>query len=412
MNISDPTETFRQEARELLDQLEAGLLDLEQDPSNSDLINSTFRALHTIKGSGAMFGFTAVAEFVHEFETAFDRVRKGQSQANAALIQVALDARDHIHRLIEEPGSRIAGGDAILARLRLIVEGGADDSASLPPAEPASVEPTPAKGAENAKSWRLIYYLPGDALLYGTNPLLLLEELAQIGPLSITALTDRIPNLDALDPETPYIGWQVDIVAENPTGAIDDLFLFLRDSMELTLVRLDAGTVPDTTRTEAVVVPSNTGASQSPPTASEHAAPSRTRATDKPESAAATSLRVPAERLDELMDRVGELVIAQARLCQIAAQSSDSGLKTIAEELERLSSGLRDTTMGIRMVPIDSLFGRFRRLIHDLSSELGKPIDFITAGEDTELDKTMIERLADPLGSRLNHVHHMHIAAR
>ena len=107
MNISDPADTFRQEARELLEQLEAGLLDLEQDPANSDLINFAFRALHTIKGSGAMFGFTRVAEFVHEFETAFDRVRKGQSKANKALIEVALDAKDHIHRLIEEPDADV-----------------------------------------------------------------------------------------------------------------------------------------------------------------------------------------------------------------------------------------------------------------------------------------------------------------
>jgi two-component system, chemotaxis family, sensor kinase CheA len=110
-----------------------------------------------------------------------------------------------------------------------------------------------------------------------------------------------------------------------------------------------------------------------------------------------SSLRVAAERLDELMDRVGELVIAQARLTQIANTSSDGNLKTIAEELERLSSGLRDTTMGIRMVPIGTLFSRFRRLVHDLSRELGKEIEFITTGEDTELDKTMIEKLADPL---------------
>src|SRR5690606_481932 len=128
MNISDPTETFRQEARELLDQLEAGLLDLEQDPSNDDLINSTFRALHTIKGSGAMFGFTAVAEFVHEFETAFDRVRKGQSKANTALIGVALDAKDHIHRLIENPDEPLEGGADILVNLRAIVDGAAVDA--------------------------------------------------------------------------------------------------------------------------------------------------------------------------------------------------------------------------------------------------------------------------------------------
>lgn len=392
MNISDPTETFRQEARELLDQLEACLLDLDQDPSNQDLINSAFRALHTIKGSGAMFGFTAVAEFVHEFETAFDRVRKGQSQANSALIQVALDAKDHIHILIESPQTRAEGGEAILTALRATLDGSAQPSPTAPPAAPvADGKPT----ISASKAWRLVFYLPADALIYGTNPLLLLEELAQIGPTKVTALTDRVPDLAVLDPETPHIGWQVDIEAENPSGAIDDVFLFLRDNMELTLTQLEATQeiaepIPE--------LPTPILAREPDPVAlAQHQPDSKPRPAEKPESPAATSLRVPAERLDELMDRVGELVIAQARLSQIAAQSADSGLKTIAEELERLSSGLRDTTMGIRMVPIGSLFGRFRRLVHDLSSELDKPIDFITAGEETELDKTMIERLADPL---------------
>jgi len=395
MNISDPSETFRQEARELLDQLEAGLLDLEQDPGNGDLINSAFRALHTIKGSGAMFGFTAVAEFVHEFETAFDRVRKGQSQANAALIGVALDAKDHIHRLIETPDTDVAGGADILARLRVVVEGGA--SAPAPAAaEPQAVDPAPM--AADIGLWRLVFYLPADALVYGTNPLLLLEELAQIGPLEITALTDRVPDLDGLDPERPHIGWQVDIRAADPAPAIDDVFLFLRDNMELTLTALDdaisgqgPAAAPERAPEPAMAAPVEVAPA---PVKSPPAKLAEKAEADKP---AATSLRVPAERLDELMDRVGELVIAQARLSQIAAQSADGALKTIAEELERLSSGLRDTTMGIRMVPIGTLFSRFRRLIHDLSGELGKPIDFITAGEDTELDKTMIERLADPL---------------
>jgi two-component system chemotaxis sensor kinase CheA len=135
-------------------------------------------------------------------------------------------------------------------------------------------------------------------------------------------------------------------------------------------------------------------ATEAPKPAKRSEAPQPQPAADK---SASSSLRVSAERLDELMDRVGELVIAQARLTQIAAQSSDGNLKTIAEELERLSSGMRDTTMGIRMVPIGSLFSRFRRLVHDLSRDLGKDIEFITTGEDTELDKTMIEKLADPL---------------
>ena len=403
MNLSDPTETFRQEARELLDQLEAGLLDLEQDPSNADLINSTFRALHTIKGSGAMFGFTAVAEFVHEFETAFDQVRKGQTRANAALIGVALDAKDHIHLLIETPDAEIGGGETILASLRAVIAGDVPRPAAATP-KPAAPAPAtrpaaPKPGA--ASTWRLEFYLPADSLAFGTNPILLLDELAEIGPTRVTALTGRIPDLADLDPEVPHIGWRVDIEAEDPTAAIDDVFLFLRDNMELSLVRLEPEAAASPPPAEAPEAPPASASAD--PAQAVSAAPSPpTRAKppaggDTADRAAASSLRVPAERLDELMDRVGELVIAQARLSQIASLSSDTALKTIAEELERLSSGLRDTTMGIRMVPIGTLFSRFRRLIHDLSGELGKQIEFITTGEDTELDKTMIERLADPL---------------
>ncbi|WP_449393594.1 chemotaxis protein CheA [Devosia riboflavina] len=415
MNISDPTETFRQEARELLDQLEAGLLDLEQDPSNDDLINSTFRALHTIKGSGAMFGFTAVAEFVHEFETAFDRVRKGQSKANTALIGVALDAKDHIHLLIENPDAPVDGGAEILVQLRAIVDGAAvDGHAEAAPAPaavaaPATVAAEPSKPADTgAKRWRLTFYLPSDALIYGTNPELLLKELAGIGPTVVLALTDRIPDLDIIDPEVSYLGWQVDIeTADDPTAAIDDVFLFLRDNMELTLAPLGGEVAAPVIETPAPVVeiaaaPADDAMPEAPfvpevPVAKAPAKKAKGPEKAEAEKPAATSLRVPAERLDELMDRVGELVIAQARLSQIANSSSDTALKTIAEELERLSSGLRDTTMGIRMVPIGTIFSRFRRLVHDLSGELGKQIEFITTGEETELDKTVIERLADPL---------------
>jgi len=410
MSFPDPTETFRQEARELLEQLELGLLDLEQNPANDDLINSTFRALHTIKGSGAMFGFTAVANFVHEFETAFDQVRKGQTVATPALIEVALDAKDHIHKLIEQPDAELAGGEAILDALRAVING--TTPAAAPPAiaqgavislamdEPAPASAPPASG--DATTWRIRFRLPADALIYGTNPLLLLGEIRALGPCVITALTDTIPSLEAIDPSVPYLGWQIDLtVAEAPHAAIDDVFLFLRDGMELSIEAL-TGTEPAVASATPVAVvavaPAQavaTPAKVTPPATT--AVEAHPAAADTKAAAPSSSMRVDAERLDELMDRVGELVIAQARLTQIAAMSQDGNLKTIAEELERLSSGLRDTTMGIRMVPIGTLFSRFRRLVHDLSRDLDKDIEFITTGEDTELDKTMIERLADPL---------------
>ncbi|MFN5569840.1 MAG: chemotaxis protein CheA, partial [Bradyrhizobium sp.] len=146
----------------------------------------------------------------------------------------------------------------------------------------------------------------------------------------------------------------------------------------------------------AATAPSRSPASHSPPSISSPSEPRRDEQKRGDDRATAT-VRVQARRLDEMMDRVGELVIAQARLSQLAATSSDPSVKLIAEEIERLAGSLRDTTMGARMVPIGSVFGRFRRLVHDLSLELSKPVDLVTSGEDTELDKTMIECLADPL---------------
>lgn len=396
---SDPTDTFRQEARELLEQLEQGLLDLEVNPADADLVNSVFRALHTIKGSGAMFGFTDVAAFVHEFETAFDKVRKGLSPITPELVAVALDAKDHVHHLIETPDAATDAGDAILAALRSIVEPDQFPAAPMPQSATVAANVAP----ELTGRWRIRFKLPDDALVHGTNPLLLLGEIADLGPCEVTALIDAVPTLDMLDPEACHLGWQVDLTHPDPMAALDDVFLFLKDGMELSIEPLATGA---TAAAEPVSSPIlDILAEDDPAPVVEpvaEAAPVRAQRELKEPKAetterASTSLRVPAERLDELMDRVGELVIAQARLSQMAAQSSDGNLKTIAEELERLSSGLRDTTMGIRMVPIGSLFSRFRRLVHDLSRDLDKEIEFITSGEDTELDKTMIERLADPL---------------
>src|SRR5690606_20832800 len=217
------------------------------------------------------------------------------------------------------------------------------------------------------------------------NPFLLLEEMAELGDCTIRACFDDIPELAVIDPEAAYFSWDVTLVTDRDRSAVEDVFMFLSDGMQLSVEPL-AAPLPD--EAAAPVTPDPVAAETTP----------------EPQAAAksggerpGSSLRVPAERLDTLMDRVGELVIAQARLSQIASHSSDLNLKAISEELERLSSGLRDTTMGIRMVPMGSLFGRFRRLVHDLSRDLGKEIEFVTTGEDTELDKTMIERLADPL---------------
>jgi two-component system chemotaxis sensor kinase CheA len=369
--MNDADKTFREEAAELLEQLEQALLDLEKTPSDTHLIDSAFRALHTLKGSGAMFGFETVSAFVHNFETAFDHVRKGRTRPSDELIAVALLAKDHIRTQIEQPQlADAARGERILAELREVVEGLA----------PNDDTKTASREREQRIAWRLRFSFNDNVLVNGTNPLLLLDELRGLGDCAVRVCADAVPPIGELDPKICYLSWDVTLVTDQPRSAIEDVFIFVVDEMSLEFESLEE---------------KKPAASEAAFPATEAAPPSGRRAADS-EGRGAGTVRVQAEKVDELMDRVGELVIAQARLSQLAA-TADAEIKAIAEEIERLASNLRDVTMGIRMVPIGTLFGRYRRLVHDLSIELGKPVELSMSGEETELDKTMIERLADPL---------------
>jgi two-component system chemotaxis sensor kinase CheA len=221
------------------------------------------------------------------------------------------------------------------------------------------------------------FRLAQDAMATGTNPLLLLDELRSLGQAEVTANARDVPRLAEIDPAGCYLHWDVTLRTDLPRSAVEDVFIFVMDDMTLDIEPL--------------------AAEPGPAIAAGPAAPEPRPGSVPQISQFASTVRVPAERLDELMDRVGELVIAQSRLKQIAAASLDPAVKSVAEEIERLALELRDTTMGVRMLPIGQLFGRFRRLIHDLARDLGKQIELVTVGEETELDKTVIERLADPL---------------
>lgn len=417
MSAVDPTEIFRQEASELFEVLEGALLDLGQRPDDRELVDSAFRALHTIKGSGAMFGFDKVASFTHEFETAFDRVRKGEIKPTQELISVALAAKDYIRALIEDPQSTDdIIGEAILDDLKRFVTA---DQPAAPVAETAEA-PKLAPADSKQDGWHLYLEFESHVLRNGSNPLDLLEDLCKLGPCFVVPVTDGIPFLDEMDPEDCYLKWDVKLHAACGKEAIDDVFMFVQDEMKLTLSPLEQieapapaplfqlldeepaaaaraapAAEPAPVVEQSVVKAAPAVAPESKSEIKREAIPGRRE--DAKQDRGIATVRVQAERLDELMDRVGELVIAQARLTQLASSGSDLSIKVIAEEIERLASSLRDTTMGARLVPIGSLFGRFRRLVHDLSRDLSKPVDFVTTGEDTELDKTMIECLADPL---------------
>ncbi len=384
MSAVDLVAAFRVEGGELLDQVEQDLLDLGSDLANRGLVDAVFRGLHTLKGSGAMFGFDALAAFTHHCETAFDMVRKGQVPATADLVGVILSAKDHMRALLEGDGTGVeADGEAILARLQAAVDAASGVAPAAAPAKPAQA------------GWQIAFRLPPESMSNGTNPLFLLDELRELGEARIVARTDKLPGFETIDPAQCHIGWDVTLVSDVPRSAVEDVFIFVMDDMELSIEPLlsddgEAESVPvDLPVPDAVVTPPAAAAPASPQAAGGPSSKAAQRSVE--------NVRVPAERLDELMDRVGELVIAQSRLSQLAHMGGDLALRSVSEEIERLSNELRDTMMVLRMVPVSTLFGRFRRLVHDLSRDTGKLIELVTEGESTELDKTVIERLFDPM---------------
>lgn len=358
----DLTSVFREEIRDLVESLERGLLDLKARPQDADLVNQVFRDLHTIKGSGAMFGFVMLAGFIHDFETAFDRVRSGKAQVTPDLIRLGLAARDQIPALLDDaPDPQDLRGDILRALQALTSE---------------ATTKTPLPGLS-----RLRFRLTGPSLALGARPDLVLNELGTLGATDITASTDDLPALAELDPDTCGIAWTMSMPATVEKSDIEDVFLFV--DAEWTLeVAADTGSAQD-------VPPAQQDASSIAAISS----PAAVLASNEAEA----TVRVPATRLDTLMDSVGELVTVEARLTELARQSGDPALIATAELVTRLAGQLRDATIVMRMVPLRSLVARFRRLIHSLSETLGKPVEFVIKGEETELDKTMIEKLADPL---------------
>lgn len=403
MSTLDPVAVFRTEAAECLEAIEAGLLDLTHQLDNKDLVDAVFRGLHTLKGSGAMFGFEALAAFTHHCETAFDRVRKGEVAATSELVAAVLAAQDHMRALVDQPDADHGDiGHKLLAQLQAAV--GGKEAAPAAVSVPAAVRDAAAKKKKN--SWRVRFSLPANSMANGTNPLGLLDELRDLGECTVRADTSAIPPLDALAPTELHISWDVTLTSEQDRSAIDDVFIFVLDDMELSVEEIDASAAATAAPVEEKAAPAPVAAASaapvSPTTVAEfrpvEAVPVKREVPAAVSQAkAAENVRVPAERLDELMDRVGELVIAQSRLSQLASASTDIALRSVSEEIERLSGELRDTMMVLRMVPVATLFSRFRRLVHDLARETGKVIELVTEGESTEVDKTVIERLADPL---------------
>lgn len=392
MTLEQAADSFLTEARDILDALEEQLLALEADP-NRDAIDAVFRALHTVKGSAGMFGFTPLAGFTHHFETAFERVRDGSVPVSSPLIGLSLRARDVMSILLEadaRDAEAHAGSVetlALLEQLKAIV--GETERRGVGRSPGGHSAPSAAAPAVTTVTYRPA----ADDLRNGARPDLLVAELAGLAERAeIECLAERVPPLDALDPTDAVLGFRVTLHGPVSRQAIEDVFLFA-DAADIAIVAAPepAGSMPAGAKPGEPSVPGG-GDAPCPPSKVGRDAASGASAV-RPSSV----VKVAGARIDRIMDTIGELVIAQARLDQLARRHQDPDLAGVVEELERLLLSLRDATLSIRMLPMESVFGKFRRVVRDLSEALGKNVELETLGGDTEIDKNVLDCLTDPL---------------
>lgn len=422
-------DTFREEAKELLADLETVLMELEVRPDDEGLVARAFRALHTIKGNGAMFGFSAVESFAHELEQAFDLLRTHKAKVSKGLIDLTLSAKDEIASMLEREGDE----DVVTETRKQLLE--AIQNVVNPRREETEVEeedrrdepsPEAATGVDAQTVYRVRFRPPAEIFGTGPEPAGLMAALKRLGPCRVMALTDRLPPLEGLDPTTCYLGWDAILSTDRGIQAIREIFLPLGDGTELQVDVIEGGgliegeggermlgeilvergdlreedveqVLREQKRFGEVLVERRLAAPEKVESAlleQQAVRELRTKRVDEDQKA---TIRVHSHKLDGLVNLVGELVTVQARLSRLETEIKNSELTSIAEEVESLTWSLRDNAFSVRMVPFGTTFSKFRRLVRDLSGEMGREVDLVTEGAETELDKTVIEKLNDPL---------------
>ncbi len=418
---------FLEEASDLLSTLEDNLLSLESDPENEELISAVFRVMHTIKGSAGMFGFDDISKFTHEIEAAYDLVRSGKVKVSSGLISLTLKARDLISAMIEAedeiPDDVRSESDKVIEEF-MAIAGVAAPSGPTVVKRGDAPSYSPFETPEN--HFRIRFSPPQDFFRSGTRILLLIGELADMGSITVTSTTDAVPPLSEIDPEKCYMSWSIILSTTRSQDEVSDVFIFIdpsvvsietvsRDVKKLGEILIDRKSITEEklksaisqqkklgdllTESKAITKQDLTAALAEQAHFKKLGEEQRSSSSYKTRAVAVAqqSIRVNSEKLDQLIDLVGELVTFNARLGQTAQESKNPAVVSLSELAERLILSLQDTSMDMRMLPIGTMFSRFRRTVHDLASDLHKNIELVTEGAETELDKTVIEKLNDPL---------------
>ncbi len=458
MSIDDARQTFAQEANELLHEMEDALLSMEEAPEDEEYLNSVFRSMHTIKGAAGVFGFDSIVSFTHPVETVMDTVRNGERSVDSDLIAILLECKDHTAALVEHvlngedetlPPELQATGEELLARLT----GEAKAAGTAVVVDTDDNLEKEEGGEASSDNWVISLQFGADALRNGLDPLSFLRYLGTLGEIvEIITLTQDIPSGDKMDPESCYLGFRIAFHSDANKAAIEGVFEFAQDDCDIRILPprskqehylelLQELTELDDTRLGEMLVTigaltereleislgeqyqskadverrvAEEGAGENELVESKplgqilverkvvgkpvvEKALKKQEANRERASQEAKYIRVDSEKLGQLINLVGELVISSAAMKVQVERHGLSDVEEVVSGVEHLVEEIRDNALQLRMVQIGDTFSRFRRVVRDVSKELGKEIELRITGGETELDKTVVEKINDPL---------------
>jgi two-component system chemotaxis sensor kinase CheA len=414
VDLSQFHQVFFEESYEGLDVMESALLNLDVSAIEDETINEIFRAAHSIKGGSGTFGFKEIADFTHVVETLLDLIRSDKFEMKADHVDLFLKSVDCIRTMINqfESGTSVdmeVAGE-LKAMFTVLLDG--------------EITPDSANNASNlnnddalpgTEGWQIYFKPELDILRTGNDPVRMFRELSELGELSVDAIIDEIPSISDIDPEACYMAWNLTLLGDATEAQVNEVFEWVVDDSELTIT-------PIGLQSDALAPDKNMGGSENtavtqqelssgPNIAEKNVTVEKEVAEDKPVAAKkvvakkevkteSASIRVGTDKIDDLINMVGELVITQSMLSELGKEFSIENMPKLMEGLAQLSMHtreLQENVMRIRMLPISFAFSRFPRLVHDMSKNLNKKVELVLLGEQTELDKTVMERIGDPL---------------
>ncbi len=423
LNRDNLYQIFIEESREIVNGLEADLLDLEKNMHNEELINQIFRSVHTLKGSSGMIEYILLTDFTHEFENVLSRLRANELKVSQKLISVFLKSIDIIKKLVDT--------DPALAssELSAMVNSGIEDLKKYHGFEKSAV-PSAGRAAASGEDFkekhiRIIMKFRADIFLTGTDPMMLLRELREHGTIvKMRTETGVVPNIDEYEFDKFYLSWEIILKTNKPFSTVENVFIFVKDENRISIddvssrfvdgvdigyadkkigqILEEEGVIKEREVEEAIREQKKAGEiliakKKVDPLVMDSILKKQKKSKDIKVS---TTIRVDTGKLDKLVNFVGEMVIGVARMSQLIASNSmthDRDLNDTVESLERISRDVQEQVMRVRMIPIEGTFRRFQRVVRDTANEMGKKINLYMSGTETELDKTVIEQIDDPL---------------